>query len=439
MPEAGGGARGEVGKSPKLPYVPIRIDGMSLDAATPTPSSGSMNASQLVNGFLDTYYQSFLVGIPLVSLIVGLIVALVHGYEEFRPGSMIDTLGPATYTVAQTVCASTVAMSLPFACTLIFEIKDGALRQPDKRIDVLGRFLFLASLGTPAYVLLVYIDSDYSQEICSLVCFFLSYQGLWLLSATSLIITHPDEVFCKPRVMIPLLIVYAASSLVEQLIDIVQRRSEGLEFAHSLLNISTYLLGVVGILTVVMHCRNLWRGLPVSLRAHDTIYIIPVVILWYVIIRAFGRADPTADSRYVSFHDWVYFDLLGGTIFLFLSNLRSTNVIMKRIELQEKAKIAMDGNNKTLLLANHMLQRERSVALALLHSMVPPRIATTLSNGTEVMPELFAFSTVTVCSIVGFTQIAERRSPLEVFSFLEKVRPAFVSADKPTAYANTLF
>ena len=63
-----------------------------------------------------------------------------------------------------------------------------------------------------------------------------------------------------------------------------------------------------------------------------------------------------------------------------------------KTDQQEKKQIEIKAKNKVLKVANKMMLKERSVAVSLLHSMVPIKIANDISNGNEVMPQVSFFS-----------------------------------------------
>lgn len=65
--------------------------------------------------------------------------------------------------------------------------------------------------------------------------------------------------------------------------------------------------------------------------------------------------------------------------------------------------------------------KERELTIRLLYSMVPPKIASDLANGREVLPQMYDFAVIFFSDIQGFTAFAAINSSLEVFAMLERV------------------
>jgi class 3 adenylate cyclase len=76
---------------------------------------------------------------------------------------------------------------------------------------------------------------------------------------------------------------------------------------------------------------------------------------------------------------------------------------------------------REMAIHSRVLQTERAMAIKLLHSMVPPRIADDLSKGNDVPPEMFNFATVYFSDIEGFTKFASVKTPIEVFTMLNRL------------------
>ena len=109
---------------------------------------------------------------------------------------------------------------------------------------------------------------------------------------------------------------------------------------------------------------------------------------------------------------WVFFRFGFGCLYLFVWQLRTTYVTLKRIETDVKREVAI---------RSRVLQMERMMAVKLLRSMVPPKIADDLSNGREVPPELFSFATIYFSDVEGFTRYASIKTPFEVFAMLNRL------------------
>lgn len=95
---------------------------------------------------------------------------------------------------------------------------------------------------------------------------------------------------------------------------------------------------------------------------------------------------------------------------------RSHNQLKK--QFNEETIESMKRNNVDRMLLD-VLEGERSLAIKLLYTMVPPKIARDLSNGVEVPPEMFKFCVVFFSDIEGFTAFGDSRTPLEVFDMLD--------------------
>lgn len=307
----------------------------SLTTITPDFDKGSLELLKCLDVIDEPFCaEALLVGIPLVTFAVSLVVCFVKPYKPFLDDSILRTVTDDAAVAALCVSSATVAMSLPFMCSIGCEIVSGALRNRQRRLDIFARLIYVISIAMPAFVLIPLLVNGYKQQVCMVCVYVLEYQSLWILCGALLTVAHRDEWCAKPRILIPLIAMHAFGSVTQHFVDIELHADSAGEFAYSVLNMSTYGIGAVCLWSMVMHLRRLACGGAISARAYDAIYITSIIITWYVIIRAFARTDPTSDARYASFNGWVSFDLLGGTVFLFISDLRSTNVIMKRIGMR---------------------------------------------------------------------------------------------------------
>mmetsp|Transcript_8527 Transcript_8527/g.18598 ORF Transcript_8527/g.18598 Transcript_8527/m.18598 type:complete len:548 (-) Transcript_8527:23-1666(-) len=88
-----------------------------------------------------------------------------------------------------------------------------------------------------------------------------------------------------------------------------------------------------------------------------------------------------------------------------------------KLEAEAKAEMARDTALKLRRL-NHKWRRSAEMNAALLHQMLPPKVAADLSAGRPVPPEAFDNVTIFFSDIEGFTKISAAVQPVEIVNLL---------------------
>lgn len=388
----------------------------------------------LIGAFFDRNYEIFSYAIPMIGFAIGLLVnGVMKGYTNLESSRLFQTIeenkiigGFSISCYAQMVSAIYFTIGVQYSFATWHEIRDGAMQIKAKRIDIIARIYFIFAFLLPAAVLSAYLQREglpnNAVTVAAVVNFIMDYQFFVIVCTAASVIMHPTEWLARPLFIIPLEIGVGISCLLEQLYSIHDGNdavTNTLDSARTVFQIPFYVLTLISILTVGMYCRLLFNGVAVPGRCIDFVYLITLLFLWYAISRGLGFKSLRLYPRDVDFDAWVFYRFFGGSIFFLMWQMRSTHVIMRRAELQEKLKIQAERREETVRSA--AILKERQMAIRILHSMVPPKVANDLSKGVEVMPEMFAFTVVFFSDIQGFTKFASMKSPLEVFAMLNRL------------------
>jgi hypothetical protein len=238
-----------------------------------------------------------------------------------------------------------------------------------------------------------------------------------MVTSVAMIACRPSgsqaELFVRPIVLIPLnvLISIAALGACSEYVGL----SPGVKY-FKILNTLNYILGAFLNVTSLINSYRAIRGEELSGEVYDGIAVVFSLTGWLISYRIINgnksKAPLAVGPEDMDFSAYIFYRFGAGAVFLFLWQLRSTYVTLKRIESEEDREIAIQSR---------VLVTERRMAMKILHSMVPARIADNLTKGHVVAPEMFHFATVFFSDIVGFTKFAAIKTPLEVFSMLNRL------------------
>jgi len=115
----------------------------------------------------------------------------------------------------------------------------------------------------------------------------------------------------------------------------------------------------------------------------------------------------------------------------------ATEVSVRRVDVQERHIVEVEKREQALQLTTaRLLHKEREMAVKLLYSIVPPKVADDLAHGMPPIPQMFDFCTIFFSDICGFTSFSSSRQPIEVFAMLERL---FVVMDKCVSYFPGLY
>ena len=185
-----------------------------------------------------------------------------------------------------------------------------------------------------------------------------------------------------------------------------------------------YLLVFVAIMHVFIILRQWWyREKKISGRCWESVYLIVLCFACFTVENVCFACSTVENVSYLEPLDWnstfdafLWCRLISGFFFLFMWHVLSTQVTMKRIENGVKVEREIQQQITT-----RVLQSERQIAIKLLRSMVPRKVADDLSKGVIVPPHMLDFVTVFFSDIEGFTRFAAIKTPLEVFSMLNRL------------------
>lgn len=101
---------------------------------------------------------------------------------------------------------------------------------------------------------------------------------------------------------------------------------------------------------------------------------------------------------------------------VFLNMTAITNEDLVLVDYSDE----ISRHNETVRICD-TLSIERRITTKLLQCMMPPKIASDLSNGFIVPPEVFRFTVIFFSDIEGFTRFSSGHAPLQVFNMLDKL------------------
>ena len=182
------------------------------------------------------------------------------------------------------------------------------------------------------------------------------------------------------------------------------------------------------------------RGLVVDWTAHDTALFAALYLYAYTIyvtaLLSAGFPALTSLEIWMGMTPWMAmsFALINTLFTFFVTSFSRTAVTgnrLRQVSLEHEARLqhllAAEKREMELVKAavieeakSQSLIKERELTLRLLYSVMPAKIANDLSNGREVMPQVYDFAVVFFSDIKGFTAFSAINSSLAVFAMLDR-------------------
>lgn len=301
-----------------------------------------------------------------------------------------------------------ILLGVQCAVSIYCEITEGGLSNEERRINFAARIFGHASFVIPAIVFMSLVNDFGKLQAAILQSFWLSMAII--ITSLVFVVTSPTDFLARPILCIPIVFCVCLCSFGAQCV--VMGISSNTHWADAT-NAFVYIVGAICNFKAIYNVYKLVTGKTVTGREMDAIVLVFTASAWLILYRAErGGSSFTTASYNIDYRVWLYYRFGGGCFFLFIWNIRSTLFTLKRIESEEK---------REQIIQSRVLHMERQMAIKLLHTMVPPKIANDLSRGVEVPPEMYAFATVYFSDIEGFTRFASIKTPLEVFNMLNRL------------------
>lgn len=360
---------------------------------------------------LDECGTHVFVGISVCVVVISVLVGgLVDPTSRFEESALFRSINAETIDELRTVSLACMCLGLVHLISGVADVIIKGEWAARKLIFRLGFICAITMTRIPILVItadrtnplgLAKLGVEGTNALCNAVAYVSQFEAVYLSLATMVFVTGRDSRFLRPSLVAPFAAAGGAVALVQQFLDSEQDPPPSLTRAFSALAFLSLGLPLLAGLSVVeklarmpaLHwaAHKVWPShVPVASidPGRDVDCIVAIICVLAFNFFSHGWLAAADDGRFKRARDlnvlfFIYFETIPACVFLILMLIMSANVTSRRVEQQRRERANMQ-----------VLNADRDRILAVLTSIVPPRIVDKLISGQEVRAERHEFAVI---------------------------------------------
>lgn len=356
---------------------------------------------------IEGEFKSIMVLMALLALsflTIFLVVYIMMENSKFENSRLQFVLSSPNFTL---VNVSVLSLAIPLVLDLLMDVSvyfginklgiendDVALRYFDMYKGGIIRILFLLGLCVPVIVFLCILKGSSERTQCASYIFFVSFQQLLILCAVLVAVTKSNQVW-DLKLSVALLSAFTIIQGLQCANYLTGYRSVVISYSHlaftSLFLVTISLLGLVSYRLVNTYAV---MGDP-KLLPHALLPVYIGIFVAGILAQIISMQVLVKDDSFSTIS--ATYSVASTSIFLvvefLLTMIPIRDVKLHTVQAIEKEKHAQHAALRFEALSNQ-LDQERRVALALVHQMLPAKVAADLRAGRVVPPEAYEHVTI---------------------------------------------